>query len=129
MKALRFALIAALVLAAVPAVMAGNRDGISTPILPATIAVGGLYDSSQLFPQSEDAPPVSLPMPSEPTELNLLKDDVAVSPVVPFGGSSKADYGASLGGSALVSPRGGGPLSSPQQLAEREIDRLIRRLH
>lgn len=84
------------------------------------VAPGQMYDRTGLVPK-----------PDGPDRMPVVVDSEATAgPVV---STSKLDaMGSTLGmsfgeGGALIAPRGGA-MSTPQQLADREIRRLIRRL-
>ncbi len=108
----------ALLLGTVSAMAQSNRDEFAKVQLPRAGA-GEMYSRTGLISQAESTP--SMPTPVEPMEgpvESTFKTDSA------FTMDGSMGFGQ---GSALMTPRGGA-ISSPKQLADREIKRLIRRL-
>jgi len=79
----------------------------------------GIVKFARKFPTVEGPRP-PMPVPIEP--LLTLSRDAITGPVTMTGGEGSVSFG-----SALLAPRGAA-MSSPQELAEREIRKLIRRL-
>ena len=115
------ALVGVIALAASFAVMATDRSDIVTPNLPPTVE-GTMYDRTELWPLPDDG--VQIPRPVAGNDGNT-HDACTLRPgPVAGGGAEKLSFG---GGSAIVTPRGG-MVSTPQMQADREIQRLIRKL-
>jgi hypothetical protein len=96
----------------------GARDQVYGVNFP-NVGEGELYSRSSLL-KKPDTGPVPLPVPQEPAP-----------PPVTFKGPSiptpSADSTPAGFGSALMTPRGAA-MSSPKQLADRQIRRVIKRL-
>jgi hypothetical protein len=98
--------------------LAQARDQLISPHLPAGVGEKVLYDRTTILPKVERK--VELPVPS---------DDLPVVSNVTFKGPSDS-FGSVLlaePGMAMLTPRGGA-MSSPKQVADRQIRRLINRL-
>jgi hypothetical protein len=97
---------------------AQERNNVLTVNLPGATE-GQLYDRTTLIPKV-DAGPVS--MPSPPSEGPPPPAFSTKGPAESFGSVLSAEPGM-----AMVTPRGGA-MSSPKQVADRQIRRLIKRL-
>lgn len=75
----------------------------------------------------EEQQPVPLPMPVPPDDQVGQRSTTADSKLGPRATGSELGAGMFAGG-ALITPRGG-TMSTPEQQADRAIDRLIRRLN
>lgn len=98
--------------------MAQTMDEILTPTIP-QLDIGDLYRRSDLLPTQLQVVPLPQPVYAEPGPTALE----------PPRAETSLDHGelGGIGGSALVSPRGGA-VFSPKQRADRQIRQLIRRL-
>jgi hypothetical protein len=96
------------------------------------VTVGTIGEGEMYF-FFDPRPPQLVNLPGianfEPTG-NEKMGDVASAPVTRQGPTSLGSDSAVPGrlGSAIVMPRGSGPMYSPKQQADREISRLIRKL-
>ena len=100
-------------------VLAGTRDVVQKMNMPPE---SGWYSRNDLFP---DKPTVPLPVPVSAAEF-----DVTGSTVQPHSGPISRGLATlePTSSGALISPRNGRALYSPQMRAEREIKRVIRRI-
>jgi len=109
----------ALLLGTVGAMAQSNRDEVVKVRVPQA-GPGDMYSRSGLIPHPDGTP--SMPTPVDP-QVGPVADVSRVDSIFNLDGGTMG-----LGqGSALMTPRGGA-MSSPKQLADREIKRLIRRL-
>jgi hypothetical protein len=88
------------------------------------LAEGEIYTNNDPRPFSESA--IALPTTSGGTGAKS-GEGAASSKPGPTSIGSSGDI-AGRNGSAIVTPRGSGPMYSPKQRADREISRLIRKL-
>ena len=107
----------ALLLGTVGAMAQSNRDEVVKVRVPQA-GPGDMYSRSGLIPHPDGTP--SMPTPVDP-QVGPVADVSRVDSIFNLDGLN------SVGGTALMTPRGGA-MSSPKQLADREIKRLIRRL-
>ena len=112
--------VALAVLVVSTAAMADNRDVFNKVELP-NASLGEIYDSNNLVP-SEHLVKLPSVTPDTPPEGAIPAGRAAGPQSVPSM-SAMLD----MHGSSLVAPRGSA-MSSPEQQAEREIHRLIRKL-
>jgi hypothetical protein len=107
----------ALLLGTLGAMAQTNRDAVGRVNLPRA-APGEMYSRSGLIPHTEARP--GLPAPVQTSEGPIVN----VSKIDPIFGMETTNITT---GSALITPRGGA-ISTPQQQADREIRKVIRRL-
>ena len=108
----------ALLLGTVGAMAQSNRDELVKVRLPRA-GLGEMYNRSSLIPRPETTP--SMPTPVDPAAGPVVTIQ-KIDPIFNLDGAMNIGQG-----SALMAPRGGA-ISSPKQVADREIRRLIRRL-
>lgn len=96
-----------------------QSNGAPTTVNLPRAGAGEMYSRTGLIPRAESTP--SMPTPVE-TMAGPVESAPKIDPIYNLDGTM--GFGQ---GSALMTPRGGA-ISSPKQLADREIKRLIRRL-
>lgn len=99
----------------------GISDSLATTVEKQIDPLNGERRFARKF-EAGDKAPVPLPTPVDP--VSLLGTSSQPGPV----GIGEISTGAERAGGALISPRGGGSISTPRQRADREIRKLIRKL-